>query len=235
LWHVITSEVPRSGKVGECPSPPSTAIINLADNFMAYATCEVRKSLVSSLECLDNVVILRWKDIRTGSRAIITYLSIADFFTAFGYIIGSLNYSINYASTHQQGCVIFTYFCQIQSFITSSSSLSSFFWTSSLAIYLYLSIVHNKVALVKKLFPFFHVVNWLVPIVICFPLLVTGYLGYSYLGVSTWCFIDDTHFKFSSEGVLLVMVAGKFWEIVSYVVVIVLYFLIKRHISQQVC
>lgn len=175
----------------------------------------------------------RWKDIRTGSRAIITYLSIADFFTAFGYIVGSLNYSINYSNTYAQGCVIFTYFCQIQSFITTSSSMSSFLWTSSLAIYLYLSLVRNKVSFVQKLFPFFHTVNWLVPIVISFPLLVMGYLGYSYLAVSTWCFIGSHEQRFPGEDVVLVMVAGKLWEIGTYVVVIVLYVLIKRHISLQ--
>lgn len=178
--------------------------------------------------------VCRWKDIRTGSRAIITYLSIADFFTAFGYLVGSLNYAINYSNTHARGCVIFTYFCQIQSFITTSSSLSSFLWTSSLAIYLYLALVHNKVVFVQKLFPFFHIINWAAPIVISFPLLVTGHLGYSYYAVSTWCYIGFVK-DFPGEEKLLVWVAGKFWEVVSYFVVMVLYFLIKRHVSMQVC
>lgn len=173
----------------------------------------------------------RWKDIRTGSRAVITFLSIADFFTALGYIIGSLNYSINY-SKNAKSCIIFTYFCQIQSFVTTTSSLSSFYWTLSLAIYLYLSIVHNKNNLVQKLFPAFHLISWGLPIVITLPLLITDHLGYSPHAVSTWCFIH----KVSSlkMGIGLVMVAGKFWEILTYVLVILLYVLIKRHISLQV-
>eukprot|EP00731_Ephydatia_muelleri_P038695 Em0865g1a len=37
-------------------------------------------------------VYLRWPAVRSGSRAIITYLAIADFVTGFGYIMGSSNY-----------------------------------------------------------------------------------------------------------------------------------------------
>lgn len=128
----------------------------------------------------------------------------------------------------------FTYLCQIQSFITTTSSLSSFFWTSSLAIYLYLSLVHSKLLLVRKLLPVFHVVSWVLPLLISIPLLATKCLGYSYYAVSTWCFIDTTSNEDRSAGekVLLVMLGGKFWEILTYVVVIVLYVLIKRHISK---
>lgn len=84
------------------------------------------------------------------------------------------------------------------------------------------------------MFPFFHVINWGAPIVVSFPLLVTGYLGYSYFAVSTWCFIGSHEQRFRGEDVFLVLVAGKLWEMMSYVLVIVLYILIKRHISVQV-
>lgn len=112
--------------------------------------------------------------------------------------------------------------------------MSSFLWTSSLAIYLYLSLVHNKVILVKKLFPVFHIVNWVFPILISFPLLVMGYLGYSYYAVSTWCYIGSFKQKFEGEVDLLILIAGKLWEIIAYVLVIVLYLLIKLHIGAQV-
>lgn len=176
----------------------------------------------------------RWKEIRTGSRGIITYLSIADFFVAFGYIAGSLNYSINFDT---DPCTLFNYVCEIQSFLTTTSSLCSFFWTCSLAIYLYLSLVHNQVAFAQKLFPAFHVINWGVPVVITVPILATGYLGHSYFAASTWCYIERKHNGIQADRDIekaLVMMAGKLWEILTYLVVIVFYILIKRHISIQV-
>lgn len=178
--------------------------------------------------------VFRWKDIRSGSRAIITYLSIADFFTAFGYIFGSLNYYFNFEKT---SCSDFLIVCEIQSFITSTSSLSSFFWTCSLAIYLYVSLVHNKVALIQKFFPAFHVINWGLPLLITFPVLATGHLGLSYSAVSTWCFIEGIPNATKAEMGIetsLVLVAGKLWEIMTYIIVIVFCLLIKRHIAVQV-
>ena len=146
--------------------------------------------------------------------------------------MGSLNYAITYYKT-QKACVTFTYICQIQSFVTSTSSLMSFFWTVTLALYLYLSLVHNKVRLAHKLFPVYHVFNWCFPLLLVLPLLFTGVLGYSYMAVSTWCFIANPENK-AHEKWWFVLTGGKFWEILSYVLVIVFYVLIKRHINTQV-
>lgn len=186
----------------------------------------------STLSCISSLIIVfsfwRWKDIRTGSRAIVSFLSIADFFTAFGYILGSLNYAFNF---NRKESNLFQNTCQIQSFITSSSSLSSFLWTSTLALYLFLTLVLQKCAFAHRLFPLFHVVNWSLPLLVCLPLLATGQLGYSHYAVSTWCFIGEKEHK--SEEALLVLVAGKLWEMLTYLVVIVFYVVIKRHISKQ--
>lgn len=221
----------------ECPRSSFDCDGNYSYPIGANPLLAIPAVLSSTLSCVSTVIIVftycRWKDIRSGSRAIITFLSIADFITAFGYIMGSLNYGINYSDSHSESCRLFTGFCKVQSFITTSSSLSSFFWTSSLAIYLYLSVVHNRVSFAQKLFPFFHVVNWGLPILICLPLLATGRLGYSYFAVSTWCFVGPLGKTFRGEDVFLVMIAGKFWEILTYVVVVVLYILIKRHINVE--
>ena len=182
----------------------------------------------------NSVLCFRWKDIRTGSRAIITFLSIADFFTAFGYIIGSLNYSLTYYKTSRV-CVAFTYICQIQSFVTSSSSLSSFFWTVTLAIYLYVSLVQNKPLVIQKWFPLFHVINWGFPVLLILSLLVSNILGYSYIAVSTWCFIGNKWNTDQWQSSIFVLIGGKLWEILAYLLVIIFYVLIKRHINIQVC
>ena len=171
----------------------------------------------------------RWKDIRTGSRKIITYLSIADFCTAFGYILGSLNYLINFGQ--KKSCSNFHTVCQIQSFITTTSSMSSFVWTTMLAIYLYISVVHNEGNRAQRFFPLLHVLAWGAPLIITVPILATGNLGYSSMAVSTWCYIQTCS---SDKGIFLIMVAGKFWEILCYLLVFFFYILIKIHLRRQV-
>lgn len=181
----------------------------------------------------------RWKDIRTGSRSVITFLAIADFFTAFGYIVGSTNYAIHLnqpPATPQ--CVNFSIICTIQSYITSWSSISSFLWTSALALYLYLTVVQSKIFLASKLIPYFHVVCWGFPILICLPLLITNNLGYSPYAASTWCYIYEPIQQrdrgLEMETVWLILVGGKLWEITSYFFVVGLYIAIKCHVRKQV-
>lgn len=143
--------------------------------------------------------------------------------------MGSINYLTAY---NKKKCVIFDDVCTIQSFITSWSSISSFCWTVVLAFYLYLTLVHTKIFLANKLMPLFHVVNWGFPILICFPLLMVWKLGYSPYAASTWCYIRLVGNK--GTAVAIILVAGKFWEILAYFLVIALYTAIKCHIRKQV-
>ena len=159
-------------------------------------------SIVSStLSCIGSLLIvytyLRWKDFRTGSRSVITFLAIADFFTAFGYVLGSTNYIVRWfadSGDEPSECPVFTMICTIQSFVTTWSTMSSFFWTSFLAFYLYLTLVKSRLILATRLIPWFHCVAWGLPIAICLPLLIKGHLGFAPYTASTWCFIyDDQH------------------------------------------
>lgn len=174
--------------------------------------------------------LYRWKDIRTGSRSVITFLAIADFFTAFGYIIGSINYLVAFS---KDNCLQFDDVCAVQSFITTWSSVSSFLWTVTLGFYLYLTLVHTRIFLANRLMPVFHVVNWCFPITFCVPLLVTGELGYSPIAASTWCYIRENAGSPGTK-IGLILIAGKFWEMLAYVIVIILYATIKIHIRRQV-
>eukprot|EP00731_Ephydatia_muelleri_P014846 Em0008g566a len=189
----------------------------------------------SLLSCMGSVLIiyvyLRWPAIRSGSRAIITYLAIADFVTGFGYIMGSSNY-LQYtsygnvtampASTKVELCNnLFTPVCKIQSFLTTSSSMMSFLWTLILAIYLHTTVVKNRVRLVQQLVPLYHVIAWGLPTVVIFVMLATDVLGYAPVASANWCFIGvirDTTLR-----IAMIMVGGKFLEIITYVVALVLF------------
>ena len=130
-------------------------------------------------------------------------------------------------------CAQFEDVCTIQSFITSWSSVSSFLWTVTLAFYLYLTLVHTKIFLANRLMPLFHIVNWGFPMTFCIPLLVTRQLGYSPFAASTWCYIRENEDN-PGKKIGLILIAGKFWEMLAYVLVIIMYATIKIHIRRQV-
>ncbi len=121
--------------------------------------------------------------------------------------------------------------------------MASFAWTSILAVYLYLTIVHRRVDMAASLIPIGHVLAWVLPFAIVFPLLCTGKLGFSMVATSNWCYIQDSREKnalystdggqFKVEVTLLALVAGKLWEIITYVIVLVFYGLIKYHIRKE--
>eukprot|EP00731_Ephydatia_muelleri_P014825 Em0008g545a len=203
----------------------------------------------SLLSCMGSVLIvyvyLRWPAVRSGSRAIITYLAIADFVTGFGYIMGSSNY-LQYTSygnvtampesTKVELCNnLFTPVCKIQSFLTTSSSMMSFLWTLILAIYLHMTVVKNRVRLVQQLVPLYHVIAWGLPTVVIFVMLATDVLGYAPVASANWCFIGvirDTTLR-----IAMIMVGGKFLEIITYVVALVLFVStsIRLRIQKDAC
>jgi G protein-coupled receptor 157 len=97
---------------------------------------------------------------QTPIRKLLVFLTIADIFTAFGYIIGTVNF-LQLNNTQKKST---DPMCEAQSFITTYSSLSSFAWTSVIAIHLY--------ALIRKRRDFdrnlclrclYHIIGWVLP------------------------------------------------------------------------
>lgn len=194
----------------------------------------------SSCSCLGSLLVLfayfTLKDIRTGAQKVITLLAVADFFTAFGYIVGSVNFLTHFNHTSTAGCKVFTELCEVQSFITTWSTMASYCWTCFLAFYFFLILVFNRPRLAAGLLPLYNVVSWLGPLLIVLPLLLTGKLGYAPYVASNWCYIKDTDYKTKllkkPTVIVYLFLAGKFWEIISYLVVIVLYLCIKIFLSK---
>lgn len=194
----------------------------------------------SSLSCLGSILILityfALKDMRTGAQKVITLLAIADFFTAFGYIIGSSNFLIHFNDESTQECVVFTYICEIQSFITTWSTMSSYCWTCILAFYFFLVLVFRRAQLAAKLIPLYNIIAWLGPLLIVIPLLVAGKLGFAPYVASNWCYIKDmdysTRLRDKLDTIAYILIAGKLWEIMCYVIILVLYVWIRISISR---
>lgn len=193
--------------------------------------------LSCTFSCLGSVLIVltffMLKDMRTGSQKIITLLAIADLISAIGYIIGSSNYLRHRNLTND--CGNFVPVCVGQATVTSYSSLVSFLWTVILALYFFLIIVFKRVQVASRLMIIYNIIAWGGPLAIVIPLLVLGRLGYSHFAASNWCYVKDVGHRSLSGNIstiMVILVAGKFWEILSYIVVSVLYIVITVHISK---
>ena len=210
---------PYNSSSANCSAQYVALDIGLAPSYVAIVSC--------SFSCLGSVLIVlvyfTLKDLRTGSQKIITMLALADLISAVGYIVGSANYIHHYHST--LGCETFYKLCTAQAAVTSWSSLVSFSWTVILAFYFFVIIIFKQGHMVSKLLVFFTLLAWCAPLLIVVPLLALNKLGYAHYAASNWCFVkqDSTNSKESWKSMLIVLVAGKFWEILSYVVVTVLY------------
>ena len=136
-----------------------------------------------SLSCLGSILIVFTycvlRDMRTGAQTLIALLAIADFFAAFSYIIGSTNFIVAFDSKDNTRCAIFTSVCEVQSFITTWSTMSSYCWTCILAFYFFLILVYQKGKFATRLIPLHNVIAWLGPLCIIGPMLVFGKLGYA--------------------------------------------------------
>ena len=231
------------------------AIVNVSNNsalknstpqykpYAQWARSDVNKSLVGTMCCLSMLGSLTiiasyvsWKEIRTTSRKVLLFLSISDFMIATSNLVGVLIPMNDNLSNPRNG------YCVAQSFVTTSSSITSFMWTVTLAIYLYLAIVKSKQNLGRKLMPLFHIVNWLLGPIINAIALSQRMLGYAAIPITGgWCWIyhdpsKDTsnHYYLSDKEKFWIIIDGKGIEITVYATICVIYVIIKCKLHKEV-
>ena len=202
--------------------------------FQKKANDDLNRSLTgitAALSILGTLAIITtyvlWKEVRTPSRKILVYISIADLVIALGYLWSLFN-----EPDPSKDVTTFSgRSCEIQSFVTTCANLCSFFWTTFLAVYLYVSVARRRIDLADRMFPCFHLFGWLVPLVITSVALGEGALGNDYDDISAgWCWIR----KDASHRLLWMLVTGKAWEITAYILITLLYGLLKWHLHQEV-
>ena len=173
------------------------------------------------------VTYIVWKDMRSTSRKILVYISIADSVVAVSYMFGTfLPQNTNSAA------------CTTQSFFSTTACLWSFFWTLFLAIFLYTTIALQKPRTAEKMFWIFHGIGWGVPLFIVSLALSENVLGndrdiYS----SAWCWIKVQGSGKSLQDnsyVMWMLVTGKAWEILVFVLILIFYGLLKWHLREEV-
>uniref|UniRef100_W5UER8 Putative G-protein coupled receptor 157 n=1 Tax=Ictalurus punctatus TaxID=7998 RepID=W5UER8_ICTPU len=178
--------------------------------------------LSCALSALGSVLVVstyaKWPDLRTTPRQLLVFLSVADFLSAVSYSYGV--YKVFNANTWD---------CVTQGAISTFSNTSSFFWTVAIAVYLYIFIVQSSQRQADSLVLYFHLISWGIPLAITVAAVSMQKIGYDASEVSVgWCWIsieEDDH-------VLWMLLTGKIWELLAYVILPLLYILIKRHIHK---
>lgn len=230
-------------------------IANVCDpsNITQLTNGPIITTIISSVASVIGSVLIIvsfavWSDLRTTARAILVFLAIADLCTALGYLFASILFLLKY----QQLGDIFSPLCTFQSFITTVFPISSFLWTTNLAVYLFVSITLKQVKTAKKLMLLFHITAWGIPLLLCIPGAATMILGGQNetqdqsQGTVGWCWVSfDRSFK-NVTGEMedaqhrlvklhaLEFVFGKFWEILAGVVALILCIIVKISVQKKV-
>lgn len=206
---------------------PSPTTLQEKTAFTSYN--EVGITIAACLSLFGTLVIFAtfalWKDIRTPSRKILVYLSVGDFLTALANVSGLwINTNAQEDSTA----------CKVQGTVNIAAILSSFFWTVYLSLYLYLSIGRRISSRAERRVMFiFHITAWGIPLLIALLAYELGAVGSTRDYASDgWCWID-THYG-KKHVLLWMLVAGKGWEILAHVAIIVLYVLVNLHLRAGV-
>ncbi|XP_060794273.1 G-protein coupled receptor 157 isoform X1 [Neoarius graeffei] len=190
------------------------ADVAVSEQVVVLLSCAV--SVLGSVLVVSSYLL--WPDLRTTPRQLLVFLSVADFLSALSYSYGV--YQVFKANTWD---------CVVQGAVSTFSNTSSFFWTVAIGVYLYIFIVKSSQRLADTLVLYFHLISWGVPLAITVAAVSLQKIGYDASEVSVgWCWIsieEDDH-------VMWMLLTGKIWELLAYVILPVLYILIKRHIHK---
>uniref|UniRef100_A0A8C5ZV26 G protein-coupled receptor 157 n=1 Tax=Marmota marmota marmota TaxID=9994 RepID=A0A8C5ZV26_MARMA len=155
----------------------------------------------------------------TRARRLLLFLSLADLLSAASYFYGVLQ---DFSGP--------SWDCVLQGAVSSFANTSSFFWTVAIALYLYLSIVHAaRGPRTDRLLWAFHAVSWGVPLTITVAAVSLKKIGYDASDVSVgWCWIDLE----AEDRLLWMLLTGKLWEMLAYILLPLLYLLVRKHINR---
>lgn len=166
--------------------------------------------------------------IQNFARKLLLSLTVADLLTAFGNSIGSIRYLV--LKSKGGDCELLLAsdsVCVVQSFITTYSSMASFFWTSIIAFHIYMQIIHRSSGMRTGLMLIgYQVLCWGVPGIITITASGLDVLGNDKsVGTGSWCWIKTQ--LADHVQIAWMIVAGKGWEILCYIVTAGLYMMSK--------
>lgn len=130
------------------------------DDDNVYVILTAIMCLLSILGCTVIVAVyLAFQRLRTPTRKLLVYLSVADLLTAIGNLLGIVWYIFSDSVVIHRSMA----YCKFHAALTVFSSISSFMWTLTMGLCLYLCIVKNKPRVVESYMLYFHLTCWVFP------------------------------------------------------------------------
>ena len=220
--------------------PGDVADKGLGIRVVVGVTCSL--SMLGALLIILTYLVM--KDLRTTVRLILVHLSIMDFGSALLHLVGVTVFFDrffvykfgNHTYMHPPGSVSVTVrnLCRTQAFFSVYFNIGAFLWTSSLAIYLYLRIVHFNMHRSKLVFYCLGILSYVAPIPLALWLFFSHYIGYTPYGGAGWCGLKIIN-RFTLQRNIFVTVFG--YDLLQYTTLIlagVLFVASHLHIRQEV-
>uniref|UniRef100_K1RDQ1 G-protein coupled receptors family 2 profile 2 domain-containing protein n=2 Tax=Magallana TaxID=2171616 RepID=K1RDQ1_MAGGI len=159
--------------------------------------------------------------------------------TAVGNLIGASRYALRneteyLTSRHQMQntCITTNAVCEVQSFVTTFSSLSSFFWTSIIMVHIMMTLITQREWSNLRNRVIYHCVSWGVPLGITFLALSYDVLGEDFFtNTGPWCWIKGCLHQ--PKVFLWMTLTGKGWEILTYFLTMTFYIIMKIYMWKK--
>ncbi|XP_052274471.1 G-protein coupled receptor 157-like isoform X2 [Dreissena polymorpha] len=166
--------------------------------------------------------------IRTFSRRLLLFLSAADFLNAAGNLIGGVRYM--FLERTVSPCTNLNHsdaVCIAQSYITTSASMASFFWTSAIAIYILCQQLRVQTGISSAMgLIYYNLVCTGIPVIITSVAIGMDVLGANNsVGTGGWCWIRSS--LSNRTQTVWMLLAGKFWEIACYLLTALVFVIAK--------
>lgn len=184
---------------------------------------------------------LLFKDIRTKARLILFHLSVTDLGVGMANFIGDVVDFDRFYVTNEtltKPTTATDVLCKAQAFCALFFTISSIFWTCTLAVYMYLLIVEKGVPFVRYYFRIACIFCYSMPLVITLWLLITRRLGYSPYTSSGWCSLQlrkspDTQRRVNVD-IYAAIFGYDLWIFTTIVLTAVVYLSTHLYIRQEV-
>lgn len=244
---VFLAVVTDSMDPGECSTDQSFMFKQISVRVVVGITCLF--SMAGSV-----LIILSYccfKPLRTRVRLILVHLSLMDFGVALSNFVGDVanfdRYYINGTSSGSPGsnsCVqilprenvsaVVDNLCVLQGVVALYATLSSVLWTTSLAVYMYLLIVHYRTQLSKYSVWISYALCYGLPLLITTWALTTHRIGFSPFNTSGWCgpVLNDPNTKKPDR--YFAVISYDLWIYLTMVSVPMLFIGIRAYLASQV-
>ena len=177
---------------------------------------------------------------RTKAREILAHISLMDLGVGLANLIGMAVYFNRFYYDYDKGKPIepaayVDNLCKTQAFFAAYCTLGSIFWTTSLAAYLYIVILHYRNPKHSIYFVrFCYFLCYGMAFVVSLWLILTHRLGYSPYDSSGWCSLITKDPYTMTDDLFVRVFSHDLWMYLTIILIVIFYMAIRGFLSNRV-